>query len=250
MTSSQLHLTPSWSAPNNITAYSTTRHGGISLAPFNSLNLGMHVNDNPAHVEVNRQTIQTSLKAPSPPLWLNQTHSTIVINANEHKPHIEADAIISTQSNQCLVIMTADCLPIIMCSKDGKKVAAIHAGWKGLCQGIVKKTFKQLNIPASDCLVWLGPCISQKNFEIGDEVIDAFKDIDPKYHKGFYRHPSSNKAHACLKTLALNQLNCLGIFDCQKNLTCTYDNKHDFFSYRREGITGRMATFIWIENPQ
>lgn len=241
-------ITPNWKASNNIKAYSTTRHGGLSKAPFSSLNLGSHVGDDLTTVLLNRKSIQQSLQLPSEALWLTQTHSTLILHSDEHTQDKEADAIITNKKNHCLAIMTADCLPILLSNEKGTQIAAIHAGWKSLCNGIIEKTMARLNTKNDTFMAWLGPCISQKYFEVGAEVREAFCQKSSSNADGFVKNPITHNYHACLKTLARSQLMPLGVTEVTQSQLCTYEHANDFFSYRREGITGRMATFIWIEN--
>lgn len=240
---------PEWPAPSNVHAISTTRHNGFSTKPFDSLNLGKHVGDNSEHVEKNRALIQQVFSLKNTPLWLNQVHGPNVINADNYIKDIDADAAICQVKQIPLAIMTADCLPILLCDKQGTQIAAIHGGWKSLQQGIIENTCLQLKFKPENLLAWLGPCISQKYFEIGDEVRSAFCQKNTIHENAFAFNPASKKYHGCLKTIARNELNTLGIIDCFQSDLCTYENTLDFFSYRRERITGRMATFIWMDAP-
>lgn len=235
-----------WHAPKHILAFCTTRQGGISQAPFDSLNLGAHVGDKKLDVEHNRQTISQAYQLPCQPLWLKQTHSTKAINSTEYVPNIEADAIISQTNNQVLAVMTADCLPILLCNQQGNEVAAIHAGWKGLSLGILRRTVEQMQSSNNTLLAWLGPCISQTHFEVGAEVFDAFAKIDPNYQCAFYFNKQTQKYYANLQQLAINQLKTLNIRYYWQAPYCTYQDKERFFSYRRQKITGRMCSFISI----
>ncbi len=241
-------LEPNWQVPHNIKSFITSRAGGVSLKPFDSLNLGLHVNDNSTLVNQNRQIVSEIIDIKSPPLWLNQTHSTDAITSSKHYDGINADAIITTNIKQPLVIMTADCLPILLTNTAGTEVAAIHAGWLGLSQGIIKNTVNKMLSKEQDLIVWLGPCISQKYFEVGLKVKTAFQKIDTKANNGFTFNKQTKKYHACLHTLAINQLERLNIKNYYQTKLCTYANDDLFFSYRRQKITGRMGTFIWLEN--
>ncbi len=240
-------IKPNWPAPSHIQAFSSTRHHGISLPPFDSLNLGAHVGDNLINVAHNRQLIQNFLKLEKSPLWLNQVHGSHVIKSQRYTHNCNADAIVSAQPQTPLIIMTADCLPILLCDKQGSSIAAIHAGWKSLHLGIITNTIEQLNIKSEDCLAWLGPCISQTHFEIGHEVKDKFCLQNETHENAFAFNQNTQKYHGCLKTIAKNELQTLGIEACYQTNLCTYENTNDFFSYRRQAITGRMATFIWMD---
>lgn len=236
-----------WSAPSNIVAFNSTRHGGVSKPPFNNLNLGAHVNDCPKAVANNRNLISNAYLDSKKPLWLNQTHSTKVIVDEEHQDNIEADAIVSRQAGKVLVVMTADCLPILLCNQQGTEVAAIHAGWRSLANGIINTTLARMKSPPNSLMAWLGPCISQAYFEVGPEVVNAFANIDSNFMTGFQYQTNSQKYHACLPTLASNQLIAAGVSQLNQNKHCTFKNKQDYFSYRREKNTGRMGSFIYIK---
>lgn len=236
-----------WPAPQNVHAFCTTRQHGFSQKPFGSLNLGEHVGDSADAVQQNRNLISKQLQFKTTPLWLNQVHGNEVIDSKDYGQNIDADAITSQAINTPLVIMTADCLPILLCDKQGRHIAAIHAGWRSLFSEIISKTFKQLNIHAHKTLAWLGPCISQQHFEIGNEVKKKFCQKDTINTNAFNLNNDSKKYHACLHTLAKNELMQLGITAIYESDFCTYENSNDFFSYRREKITGRMATFIWMD---
>ncbi len=236
-----------WPAPINVQAFFTTRHNGVSSTPYHSLNLGEHVGDLALNVKINRNIIQQKLSLTSQPLWLNQIHGHRVIDAKEHTHNMDGDAIISHLPAHALAIMTADCLPILICTKKGDGIAAIHGGWKSLHQDIIQHTLKKLNKKPSECMAWLGPCISQAHFEIGNEVKEMFFTLDPRHNNAFALNEITQKYHGCLKTIAKNQLRFLGLNTCYQSNECTFKNSDDFFSYRRQAITGRMATFIWMD---
>lgn len=242
-------ISPQWPvSKTKILSFNTTRQGGFSQSPYASLNLGDHVFDAREAVIQNRKHIANQCKFTREPLWLNQTHSSIVIDSEQHHPGIEADAIISRTPSQPLVIMTADCLPILLCNQQATEIAAIHAGWKSLSNGIIRHTLERMHSSPQDIIAWLGPCISQTHFEVGLEVRDAFAAIDNNFQAGFAPHPDPNKTKACLHTLASNQFKTLGVSKIYRSDLCTYQNQELFFSYRREKITGRMGAFISILN--
>lgn len=238
-------IQPQWPVPSSIQAYSTLRFNDDLN---NHFNLALHVNDNSENVKNNRTYLKQWLKLPSEPVWLQQTHSTIVLPALPENENKEADASYSQQANQVCVVLTADCLPILLCQRQGKEVAAIHAGWKGLAKGIIQQTCLTLSSPGSELLAWLGPAIGQKQYEVGEEVRQQFIELDANAEKAFTR-AKENTWLANLYTLARLQLEQQGISAIYGGDYCTYSDPQKFFSYRREGVkTGRMATLIWISN--
>lgn len=238
-------LEVNWPAPKNIRAITTTRNGGQSLVPYDSLNLGDHVGDNPNYVAANRQILIETALLPAEPLWLKQTHSSDVIHSNQWQQNIEADAIISDSINLVCAVMTADCLPLLITDKSGSQVAAIHAGWRGLQAGIIENTLARFTVPCSEILAWMGPAIGPQAFEVGPEVKAAFLAIDPAAESAFM--PShSDRYLADIYRLARQRLSAQGVTAIYGGDYCTYTEKERFFSYRRDGLTGRMATLIWI----
>jgi YfiH family protein len=240
-------ITPDWPAPSNIKSLSTTRHGGASQPPYDSFNLGTHVGDQAARVEQNRQTLLNQARLPEPPRWLNQVHGTSVISANDWLGNDDADAIDSKQLNQVCVVMTADCLPILLCNKQGHHVAAIHAGWRSLAAGIIEKTLQRFECQADDLMVWLGPAIGPQQFEVGSDVVTAFSHNSPIALDAFTQTDSSHYL-ADIYLLAKQKLNAHGVHAIFGGDRCTMTESSDFFSYRRDGMTGRMASMIWIEH--
>lgn len=244
-------IQPDWPAPANVKAFSTTRQGGISQGIYSGLNLGLHVQDDPAAVLQNRQLLSVNAGLPNPPLWLNQIHSTEVfaINTPEAQQDIpSADASYTRLPNQVSIVMTADCLPLLVCDKAGTVVAAIHAGWRGLLDGIIEKTLKQMQVSPSELLVWLGPAISLAHFEVGGEVRAAFVAHDPKAISAFKVH--GEKWLADLYALARQRLNTAGVnaADVYGGEHCTYQQRELFYSYRRDRDTGRQASLIYLES--
>ena len=245
-------ITPNWPALANVKALQTTRAGGISLAPYNSLNMGLHVQDNPLHVAHNRQLLSQFL--PSEPVWLNQVHGTHVLNAGvvdaaSTASAPDADASYTMQKNVVCVTMTADCLPILLCDKAGTAVASIHAGWRGLCDGIIEAAVNQLSAKPANLMVWLGPAIGPNAFEVGAEVREQFIAKDAKAKLAFKSH--GDKYLCNIYKIATQRLNNLGITQIygggQSENWCTFTDKEKFFSFRRDSATGRMATLIWLE---
>ena len=239
-------LRPEWDAPTPVRAFTTTRTGGFSEPPYASLNLGRHVGDDDACVARNRGVLARSLSLPREPSWIRQTHSTraVLLEAESER---EADAAITRRPGVVAVIMTADCLPVLLCNREGTEVAALHAGWRGLQAGIIDATLARMQTPASDLLAWIGPGISQDNFEVGDEVRAAFIESTEDSSPFFLPHGAGH--WLCdLAGIAAQELSRQGVAAVGRDRHCTYRDGDLFFSYRREGVSGRMATLIWI-NP-
>lgn len=236
-------IKPNWPAPNHVQAFSTTRRGGVSESSFDSMNLAQHVGDDANSVVENRQQLQRNTNHPVNPHWLTQTHSDRVIKYSEDSIGVDADGVFTTNKLQACVVMTADCLPVLFCSKNGDFVAAVHAGWRGLADGILINAVKKYPKPEL-LLAWIGPAISQQAFEVGSEVRDVFVNTDSKC-SNYFIEKGEGKFLANLAAIAEHQLSILGVDVYQSGL-CSYQNKQEFFSYRRDGQTGRMASMIWI----
>ncbi len=237
-------IIPDWPAPANVRACSTTRIGGFSQSPWNSLNLGSHVSDDPINVEKNRQQLCQIADLPAMPVWLTQVHGTDVQSLPTDISSPVADACQTTQPGQVCVVMTADCLPVIFCSADGRQVAAAHAGWRGLCNGVLENTLATFTCPPSEVLVWMGPAIGPQAFEVGAEVREAFIAIDPAADQAF--RPKNTKYMADLWLLARQRLSRAGVISISGGGRCTHTESDCFFSFRRESNTGRMATLVWL----
>lgn len=240
---------PSWDAPQNIRAFTTTRKGGISLPPFEGLNVGDHVGDNLEAVLKNRQLIEKKCQLPQAPIYLQQTHSTKVLTLPLNSTsNLNADAVYTQTKNQICTVMTADCLPLLICNRKGSEVAVVHAGWRGLCEGVIENTLKNFQSSPQDLMVWLAPAISQQAFQVGKEVRAAFIEKDPNAHLAFKKDPlKSDKYYADLYHLARLRLERFGLSQIFGGDYCTFSDPEHFYSYRREGQTGRMATMIWFE---
>ncbi|MCY9870148.1 peptidoglycan editing factor PgeF [Vibrio barjaei] len=239
-------LTPNWSKPNNVGAVSSTREDGASKAPFSGLNLGMHVGDEPSDVLANRHALEVKANMPSSPVWLNQTHSTKVVTVQVPTEQVlDADASFTRTPGVVLSAMTADCLPILICAKDGTAVAAIHAGWRGLADGIVEEA---ANLFDSEAQAWIGPAIGFESFEVGLDVKHAFCQMNPEYGIAFKESVNPEKWLANLALIAQMKLQASAISDVTQSNLCTFSDEKRFFSYRRDGQTGRMASFIWINH--
>ena len=234
-------ITPQWPAPKNVFAAMSTRLGGCSQTPFAAMNVGMHCGDDAQAVQHNRQQLSELLALPQEPFWLQQTHSVRVTHAGTDN---NADGAYTAEPKQICVVMSADCLPILMCSKDGIEVAAIHAGWRGLAAGIISNGLAQFSCAAADVLVWLGPCIGPSAFEVGADVKAAFCAAQAQAEQAF-RQTASDRWHADLHLLAQQQLQSLGVEKIYADPSCTWTDAERFYSYRRDGQTGRMASMIW-----
>jgi len=239
-------IIPDWPAPDNIRAFSTTRESGFSQDPFDSLNLGDHVGDDVTRVAQNREKLIYTIQAPESPRWLKQVHGHHIVDSCDWKLNIEADAIFSQQNNHVCTIMTADCLPILLCNQHGDAVAAIHAGWRSLALGIIEKTVRKFHCEPDTIFAWLGPAIGSSQFEVGQDVYDAFCRHSPQANNAF---KATNNSHylADIYQLARQKLAAQGVSSIYGGDFCTFSDEQQFFSYRRDGKTGRMATLIWIE---
>lgn len=239
-------ITPKWPAPNEVHTCVTTRKGGFSKGNFDSLNLGDHVGDDPTTVAKNRKLLQTLLgyKAAS---WLKQIHSINVVKASATEV-LEADASWTNELGLACTVMTADCLPVLFCDRKGQYIAAAHAGWRGLLNGILEATINALPIAKRELLVWLGPAIGPDNFEVGPEVMRAFVTYDNKAQLGFRKSIKPGHYLADLYLLAKQRLMNNGITAIYGGGFCTFTDEQRFYSYRRQNITGRMASLIWLEH--
>ena len=239
------NLTAGWPAPARVRTLVTTRDGGVSLAPYASLNLGQHVGDDPAAVAENRARLRACL--PAEPFWLNQVHGIGVQEACADAPDVppDAGAGFTRQPGVVCAVMTADCLPVLLTDRSGSVVAAAHAGWRGLCNGIIEATIARMAVPANDILAWLGPAIGPDAFEVGPEVRTAFMAHDPTAASAFAAIPDG-KYLADIYLLARQRLNACGVTEVHGGDACTVTERERYFSYRRDGRTGRMASLIWL----
>ncbi len=236
-------IVPDWPAPPNVRSLQTTRRGGMSKAPYDSLNLGDHVGDNPLVVVRNRVLLNHLL--PSEPVWLEQVHGTAVASADVAGCRVRADACVARHRGSVCVVMTADCLPVLLCDTQGTVVGAAHAGWRGLCDGVIEATVRAMGAEPQSLMAWLGPAISQGAFEVGDEVRAAFVAAQPQAAAAFIPG-TPGKWFADIYALARLRLNALGVMQISGGDHCTFRERENFFSYRRDGSTGRMGTFIWL----
>lgn len=241
-------ITPDWPAPSRIKAVSTTRQGGVSLVPFDSLNLGDHVGDDSDLVVKNRQTLAEVMSMPTSPAWLNQVHGTEVVTlplAVDEVP--DADAAFTVAQGQVCVVMTADCLPVLFCNEEGTQVGAAHAGWRGLVNGVLEQTLSKFDEP-SKVMAWLGPAIGSDAFEVGSEVREQFMAHDAAAEKAF--KPHNDRWLADIYLLARQRLQAAGVTQIYGGEHCTVSAPDTFFSYRRENRTGRQASCIWISTER
>jgi polyphenol oxidase len=237
---------PDWPAPANVHAISSSRLGGVSKGNYDGLNLAQHVQDDAKAVMQNRLCYQQLAQMPTVPLWLNQVHGIEVAELTpSSKEPITADACITVSQHHICTVLTADCLPLLICDSEGKQVAAIHAGWRGLAAGIIERTIARFSQP-KQLLVWLGPAISQAAFEVGPEVRTAFIQQEPKAADAFLRQ-ANGKYLADLYQLARQRLHAVGVSAIYGGDYCTYQQAELFYSYRRDGETGRMASSIWFD---
>lgn len=235
-------LVPAWPAPPNVQAMATTRLGGYSEGPYAGLNLATHVGDSPVAVAANRQQLRRLL--PAAPLWLTQVHGTRCVPAEVAWHGIEADAAAAHTAGVVCAVLTADCLPVLLCDDQGTAVAAVHAGWRGLAAGVVDTAVRELGLPPARLLAWLGPAIGPEAYEVGEEVRAAFLAADRGAAVAF--SPHEGKWRCDLYTLARRRLAMQGVERVFGGGLCTYHDGQRFYSFRRDGRTGRMASLIWL----
>ena len=241
-----LVLRPKWPAPSTVKALSTTRAGGHSVGAYGSLNLGDHVGDTASAVAANRAALSAEVLLPSEPHWLQQVHGVELLDAGlVTDSEVIADGSYASSENKVCVVMTADCLPLLLTNVAGSQVAAVHVGWRGLAAGIVERAVKQFNSPVSEIIAWAGPCIGPQKFEVGAEVRDQLGGSSEAYVE-----LPEGKLLANLPLLTAGRLAGLGVLSYSHEEACTYSDPERFFSYRRDGQCGRMATMIWIESDQ
>ena len=236
-------IKPDWPAPKNVHGFTTTRIGGVSKSPYDTFNLGDHVKDNPGDVKKNREILRA--KIPSEPFWLAQNHTTIALEVAPFEVPPHADASYTREPKKVCLVMTADCLPILVCDKKGTVVSAIHAGWRGLAMGILPITLEALNIPVEETLVWFGPAIGPTAFELRDDVRHAF----------ISNHMANESHFKAMDECYLGDMYAIARWQCAKRGIenvyggglCTVSDPERFFSFRRDGETGRLATLIWLE---
>ena len=237
-------LIPDWPAPSAVRAFMTTRQGGVSAAPFHGLNLATHVGDDPAAVAQNRALLRLHL--PAEPLWLNQVHGVAVAEAGRDRSGCDGDAAVSFAVGEVCAVMTADCLPVLFCDQAGTVVAAAHAGWRGLAAGVLEATVARMGVAPDTILAWLGAAIGPEAFEVGDEVRATFVSQHPEATAAFVAQ--GERWLADIYALARIRLASVGVARVYGGGLCTYTDAARFYSYRREGQSGRMASVVWLES--
>lgn len=242
-------IVPDWPAPAAVRAAATTRAGGVSTGAWASLNLGDHVGDDPAAVAGNRARLCAALQLPQEPLWLRQVHGVSVADAVADGRGVEADAMIADRPGQACVVLTADCLPILLCDEAGTHVAAVHAGWRGLAAGVVETTVTALakrGVEPSGVLAWIGPAIGAAAYEVGSDVREAFLAADPAAAVAFSANARA-RWQLDLAAIARRRLAAAGVGRVFGGGLCTASDRRRFFSHRRDGPCGRQATLVWLE---
>ncbi len=241
-------IAPAWPAPARVRAAATARAGGVSRGPFATLNLANHVGDDAAAVQENRRRLARQLSLPSMPLWLHQVHGATVVEAGSSGSIPEADAMIARAAGQVCAVLTADCLPVLFCDEAGTRVAAAHAGWRGLAAGVLEAAVAALNAagaPPAELLAWLGPAIGGPAYEVGAEVRDAFPAGD---REAGITANVRGRWQLDLAAIARRRLAEAGVWRVYGGVHCTASEPERFFSYRRDGACGRQATLIWLES--
>lgn len=239
-------LEPDWPAPPQVRAFSTTRQGGVSSGPWAGLNLAEHVQDDPADVTENRRLLAGHLGLPHKPLWLTQVHGSVIATGDNPVVGCEADGRYADQAGQVCAVLTADCLPVLLCDRAGTQVAAVHAGWRGLAGGVLEAAVARFTAAPGGLLAWLGPAIGPAAFEVGDEVRQAFTATDPAASDAFVQQRPGHWL-ADLYALARLRLARCGVTAVHGGGLCTYSDADRFYSFRREPVTGRMASLIWLD---
>ena len=241
-------LVPDWPAPAHVRAFVTTREGGVSVGEYASMNLGQSSGDDPASVARNRAIVRAQL--PGEPAWLAQVHGRDVADldhaSDAQRPR--ADAAVTSHPGRVAVVLTADCMPLFLTDRAGRRVAVAHAGWRGLAAGVIENSVTALKAPADQLIAWMGPAIGPAAFEVGPEVREAFVAIDPAAATAF-RPGKPGKFMADLYTLARQRLAKAGVHAVYGGGACTFTQVERFFSYRRAQKSGRMGAFIWIMAP-
>lgn len=237
-----------WPLAGRVLAGVSTREGGVSGPPWGALNLGLHVGDRPAHVLENRRRLAATLALPADPVWLRQVHGVKVARLGplEAQPEIEADAAVAFEPGVVCAVMTADCLSVVLADRAARCVGVAHAGWRGLAGGVLEATIAALGVPPGDLLAWLGPAISQRCYEVGDEVREAFVTADPGAAAAFVPN-ARDRWQADLALLAQRRLVAAGVSQVSGGGFCTFSDRARFHSHRRDGAaSGRMATLAWL----
>jgi YfiH family protein len=272
-------ITPKWPAPSGVRAAFTLRTGGVSLAPYDSLNIGARIGDSPEAVAENRRRVREKLRLPAEPVWLEQVHGVQVVElgtagragmsgrqgapsdaaagalsdvamrgADSGELVPTADAVVARDAGQVCAIRVADCMPVLFAAHDGSAVGAAHAGWRGLAGGVLEATIGRLGIPAAKLIAWMGPAIGPEHFEVGEDVRAVFTAVDLGAASAFSAN-ARGRWQCDLYALARRRLSALGVSAIYGGGWCTFAEADRFFSYRRDGQCGRMAALIWIDSP-
>lgn len=239
-------LRPDWPAPGNVHAATTTRIGGTSVNPYASLNLSGHVDDQADAVAENRRRLRAGLQLPNAPVWLKQVHGAEVVDAAIARAGTVADGAYTRNRGVVCAILTADCLPIFICNREGTEVALLHGGWRGLAGGIIEQGLGRFRAPAAELLVWLGPAIGPDAYEVGEELRQVFMAHDARAAQVF-RAGARGKWYMDLYAAAHQRLAAHGVRTIYGGAYCTSTQANLFFSHRRDGVTGRMASLIWLD---
>lgn len=239
---------PTWPAPAYVKAVTTTRHGGFSVGPYTSFNLSNRVGDEPGNVRRNRALLRETLKLPTDPLWLTQVHGNRVIDAFDAAPGEEADGCVTGTGGVVCAVLTADCLPLFLCDRRSTRIGVLHVGWRGLVAGVIEEGLRKIQLTPTNILAWLGPAIGPSAYEVGVEVRQAFVDRDPDCAEAFTPVPD-RPGHwlADLYDLARRRLRAQGVHEIFGGLRCTLRERNLFYSHRRDGPCGRMASLIWLD---
>lgn len=239
-------IVPDWPAPRGVRAFVTTRAGGVSRGEFASMNLGLSGGDDPASVGRNRAIVRAEL--PSEPVYLVQVHGTDVTDLDRvpagERPR--ADAAVTAERGRAAAVLIADCMPLLLCDRAGRRVVAAHAGWRGMAAGVIENAVASLQVRPAEVIAWMGPAIGPDAFEIGAEVREAFLAVDAEAHGAFRAH-AAGKYMADLYTLARRRLTRIGVTQVHGGGFCTFHEGERFFSYRRVKASGRMGAFVWME---
>jgi len=243
---SRVLITPDWPAPDGVRACATTRMGGLSLPPYDSFNLAEHTGDDPAAVRANRNAFYAALRIGVPLRWLEQQHGAHVIDPADPDARLQADGSCTSAQRVVCAVLTADCLPVLLCDGDGTRVAALHCGWRGIARGIIEAGIAAMQRPPSCLLAWLGPAIGPTVYEVGEEVREAFTALTGTL-AAVFQPTRAGHWTLDLTGAARMLLEQHGVGDLYGGEHCTYTEADRFFSHRRDGLTGRMATMIWLE---
>jgi YfiH family protein len=245
MTAARLGFAPDWRAPPNVRAWVTERG---SPARYGELNLATHVGDDPRVVAANRDRLRAALALPAEPHWLEQVHGVAIRDLDREGATV-ADGAVTARVGTVCAVLTADCLPVLLCDRAGRRVGVAHAGWRGLAGGVLQAAVTALGVPPGDVLAWLGPAIGQSAYEVGDDVRAAFLERDPGAERRFLAN-ARGRWQADLYGLAADVLEAAGVRTVEGGGFCTFTESTRFFSHRRDAPCGRMATLVWIHEPR